>query len=270
MKKMKTKSIIIFILMFPFLCKSQILLEHSYPSPSKNTNLRVVNLSISGYKYVLTDYVNHTVKLFNLNHSLWKVISLSIPNNYTFFSGPNDISEALFNTDDLVELSYSYYQVASPNINFETKIINENGNVLLTIPHCPYASAVYTGSNGWKLIAPIDSVNSQSNSSQDVYDLVGTLPVEVDHVLNNSFSLSNPYPNPSKSKTKINYQLPYGTNTGIIIFYDIRGHEVKRFTVDNSFSSIELTTDDLNAGTYLYSLITPNDFSNVKKLIIIK
>lgn len=266
---MRTTVLIVTLFFLSGICKSQISLEHSFLASSKYTNASVVNLSHSGYKYVVQDEINYTVKLYNLNHSFWKTIPLNIPVGYTIIQ-VRDISETLFNLDTLLELAYSYYRT-QPTIDFVYKIINENNNILLTIPNCKYAYAVSTGANGWKLIAEIDSTNSYSIASNNIYSLVGTMPIMIsENGVNNSDVLSYPFPNPSQSSTIINYQLPDGNNSAEIVFYNLNGQEIKRFTVDNSFNTLELNNADLPSGTYLYQLVSRNFITPAKQMIIIK
>ena len=123
--------------------KAQITLEHSY-----NYAVSVVNLSVSGYKYSALDATTQEVKLFNLNHSLWKTITLNIPSGYTLQS-TNFISEKLFNLDNNVELLYTYYQT-SPSTSYVSKIISETGAVLLTMPNVYNNFVSSTGTNGTK------------------------------------------------------------------------------------------------------------------------
>ncbi len=270
---MKTKIFIIALLLFSSICKSQITLEHSYLTTSSTTYLNIINLSNSGYKYYLLDNANHTLKFYNLNHTLWKTITLTIPSGYTSLSVGN-ISETLFNADALIELSYSYYKYIAtpvPHLDCQAKIINENGTVLLTIPNAIGAYAQSTGANGWKLIVTMDSVNTTGVASYDVYSLPGTMPTAIlENDDNNIAALSNPYPNPSSNTVTINYQLPTGTNSGEIVFYNLAGEEIKRFQVDNSFKTLELNNSDLSVGTYLYHLETTNDISAAKKMVVIK
>jgi len=270
---MKTKILIISLLLFSSICKSQVSLEHSYPASSSKNYISLVNLTNSGYKYVLQDNINNTVKIYNLNHSLWKTITLNVPSDYRLEDVGN-ISETLFNLDALVELSYSYSKLILSNPSYmsnESKIINENGSVLLTIPNCYYPRAFSTGTNGWKLFASIDSSTSSGIASNDIYSLPGTMPIMItENEINNSNALSFPYPNPSQTSTTINYKLPEGTNTAEIVFYNLNGQEIKRFKVDNTFSTLELNNSDLPSGTYLYNLLSSNFMTDAKKMIIIK
>ncbi|MCE9538103.1 MAG: T9SS type A sorting domain-containing protein, partial [Bacteroidetes bacterium] len=78
------------------------------------------------------------------------------------------------------------------------------------------------------------------------------------------------YPNPTNSSTKIDYTLPNGINKGEIVFYDTQGKEVKRFNVDNTFNSLEISTEDLRSGIYYYNLQTAQGNSGAKKLVTVK
>src|ERR1039457_4149631 len=83
----------------------QITLEHTYP-PSNYIQVSVVNLSISGYKYVTYSSNRDTVKLYDLTHSLWKSIAIPIPIGQSIGLEVSYISETLFNSDNLVEFLY--------------------------------------------------------------------------------------------------------------------------------------------------------------------
>lgn len=90
----------------------------------------------------------------------------------------------------------------------------------------------------------------------------------VKNIKNNN--LSN-YPNPTaNNSTTIEYQLPQGEREGSIVVYDINGREVKKFRVDNNFNNIVLSTQDLQAGTYFYSLQTSQGVVGSKKMVVIK
>lgn len=266
---MKTFLLLISIILIGEKSNSQIILENSYPATSGIVNASIVNLANSGYKYTITDYKNNNIKLYNMNHSLWKTIQLSVPVGFTL-STINAISETLFNTDGLIELIYSYTKY-SPTINFESKIINENGSVLMTIPNCQLAYPVNTGSNGWKLISRIDSVNSFADAFTEIYSLVGYIPqVSVKEEIYQERFISTPFPNPSYEAVTINYQLPNDVSSAEIVIYSLNGNALKHYNVDKSFNSLKLDNSDLPAGTYLYDLITPNSSFTAKKMIVIK
>ena len=89
----------------------------------------VANLLLSGKKYYVFDNVASQVRLYNLNHSLWKTINIpATVSGLTFNSNdvPQYISENLFKLDGLVDMSIVYQGTGfSSNV-----IINETGAVV--------------------------------------------------------------------------------------------------------------------------------------------
>ena len=149
--------------------KSQISLEHTY-----NGYTYVANLSNSGYKYYVLDTQNETLKLYNPDHSLWKSVNLSVPGGYQLFTSVYNVSENLFSLDDKVGFSYSYY-TTTPSYQSETKVINENGTILLTIPGAAYAYAVELEDEA-KLLAYITNYSTNVTTTK-VYDLPGNMTI---------------------------------------------------------------------------------------------
>lgn len=86
-----------------------------------------------------------------------------------------------------------------------------------------------------------------------------------------TYALVQNYPNPFNPTTTIKYQIP---KNGLVTLkvYDILGSEVT--TLVNEFKNIgryEISFDasKLSSGVYIYRL-TANDFSNSKKMILMK
>jgi hypothetical protein len=102
-------------------------LEHTYTG---NDYVKRVKLENSGEKYYQLDELNNRVILYNSIHSEWNTISLS-PINDAISLSINHISENVINTDNLIEVVYTSYDAS---FNFESKISNESGTTLLTIP----------------------------------------------------------------------------------------------------------------------------------------
>lgn len=265
---MKTKLLIAICLVTGFL-NAQITLENSYNSPATGSGISSVNLSIAGYKYVITDTKNSTVKLYSLNHSLYKTIVLQVPSGFTLQTVGN-ISQQLFNSDALVEFTYTYWQMNGANVNFGTKVETETNNVLLSLPNCISAYVVNTISNGWKLIATIDSTNKWSAKNFDVYSLIGSLPMITSIGQNQPSEITtNLYPNPSSERVRIDYQLPEGISSGEVVLFDLNGSELRHYNIDKNFTSLDLNNNDLPSGSYFYN-ITAGSSSTTKKMIIVK
>ncbi len=264
--------LIAFMLFIATTAMAQITLAHTYQAISGYGNLTYVRLTSSGDKYALYDNLNNQVKLYNLNHSIWKTLNLTVTPGYTLL-GLYNISDGLFNTDSSIELFYTYWAYTTTNTPMtytsEARVIDENLTTLLTIPQCRSGSIVKMG-NGYKLFANIDSLNKAKVATHNVYDLVGSLPI-VTNVSGEieSGSISQPYPNPSSDKTIIGYELPEGVDNGEVVIYDINGSEIKKYTIDRSFNTLELDNSDLISGTYFYKLIAQG-VNGSKKMVIIK
>lgn len=243
--------------------RSQITLENSYPSPASNSNISFTRLTNAGDKFWIMDPLGKTLKLYDLNHSLWKTVNLPITTGQAI-SNVINVSDNLFDTDAKVEVMY-----VCAGTNYELKIINETGSVLKSL-RTFYAYLANTTS-GWKLMAAIDSLNKPfAKQWLEVYSLPGNQPAL--SIINSGTDpltvLSSPMPNPSANKTIIGYQLPAGTMQDQLVIYDLTGKEVKRYSVDYNFNTLELNTQELPSGTYLYNLLaSPN---SGKKLVVVK
>jgi hypothetical protein len=261
--------------------KGQITLEHTYTSAGSliafpnYQQLYITKLEVDGEKYVFVDRANKEVKFYNFNHTLWKTISYAGTIDLNSGSNTRDIlyiSQHLFDTDDEIEFLYDDID----GLIAVTQIVNEDGSILFTEndagpwvkinfpqPQLP----IYNTSSGTKMIL------SLGNGDANVYSLAGTLSSGIVANPNSEFNqlrTSFAYPNPTNSSTKIDYTLPNGITKGEIVFYDTQGKEVKRFNVDNTFNSLLVSTEDLQSGTYYYSLQTRQGVSGAKKLVTVK
>lgn len=87
----------------------------------------------------------------------------------------------------------------------------------------------------------------------------------------NKFNLSQNYPNPFNPNTKIDYSIPKKGFVSLKIF-DILGREIKTLVNENKTVgnySIDFNGTEFPSGVYFYKL-TCNDFTDVKKMILIK
>ena len=79
---------------------AQITYDNSY---SANSDLSLVKLHVSGYKYLKVDVQNLKIELYNVNHSLLKVIT--IPTTPFGNQKVLYVSENLFDNDNMVEFA---------------------------------------------------------------------------------------------------------------------------------------------------------------------
>jgi hypothetical protein len=232
--------------------RAQIYLEKNYDASTGLTEL-----AISGYKYYLMDVVNNQCRLYNMDHSAWKTINLTVPAGMYLYD-IKFVSETLFNTDSKVELAYIYYSYDTTLLfyTYYTKVINENGMELLSIPGCSYVEVDRPGTHGTKMLAYVydySIINWTLNTL--VYSLPGTLPTGGIAVEGGSRQ-ARPYPNPANAMIAIPYQLPEGISEGEISLVHVSGQLIQRYRVDRTFRELLIQTAGLPKGIYLYHLKT--------------
>jgi hypothetical protein len=146
-----------------------------------------------------------------------------------------------------------------------TQLININNSTMDVCIGCGgmVKGAIVNTPSGTKMLV------GMSNNSESVYSLCGSLPSGFNDLISpaNQPGHLSAYPNPANDYTTIEYTLPQGERTGEIIFTDMQGNLVKKFTVDQTFHDLRISTADLPAGTYLYSIITKSGISETRKMI---
>ena len=224
------KSILItaIILCSVITANAQITLENTYPSNTRSLGqfFQTVKLAVSGTKYVAINTDSSKITLYNLDHTLFKTINISVTNS-------NDavayISEHLFDTDDGIE-----YLIGSFDLDFLT-VYNEDGSVVWTESDCSQKCFI-----GWQVIGSVQPiVNTDSGTKMivhiessgvsgpiKVYGLPGTLLTGKKGLEGNGDEIPEQfkiYPNPSQDYSYIDYELPKGNDKGEIVIYDITG-----------------------------------------------
>ena len=258
---------------------AQITLQHTY---NTRTIFRV-SLTLAGYKFASYQADSNRINLYNLNHSVYKTIS--IPQYAGVYSNVVYITDQLFDLDSKIEYALIYSDSSNTSLG-HIRIYNEDGVLLFDRDSLGY---VYGGAASnpefYGLIASTDSgsfmVIHPVNNTSEVYSVPGKVPC--DECNNGVFNVvSDPgynvsggkigsaYPDPANSNTKIDYQLPPGVNEGEMIFYNLNGAEVKRIKVTNAFSTLLLSTQDLSPGSYYYILHASGFNSEGKKMIVIR
>ncbi|MGE0635697.1 MAG: T9SS type A sorting domain-containing protein [Bacteroidia bacterium] len=270
------KLILLALLAFSMNAQAQFTLEATYDSASTdNSNeygqgqLMVINFEVSGERYVKINRKGKLLSVYQMNHSLEKNIALPFLPTNPVGGDILYISQQLFNVDDKIEFMYvgSNY----PSLGGFTAIYNEEGSVLFTEPGTPLVRVnfhqqqypIYNTSQGTKMI-----LSYSGSGEAKVFGLQGTL-TQSQQLLNENL-INEAYPNPAIYSTRIDYVFPKGITHGFIVFYDLQGQEVKRFHVDDTFTYLLVSVDDIAAGTYYYQLQTSLKNSEGKKLVVVK
>lgn len=248
--------------------QGQITHEHTYSAVSAS----YINLPLAGYKYYVMDVANSQCRLYNNDHSLWKTINLSVPANY-YLCDIQFVTEDLFNSDNTIELLYvSYiYNTTLQYYTYDTRIADESGNVILSIPGAGYSN-VFPAQDGSKLFMWIyNYAVSPYTVSTAVYSVPGKVSTSVAEYKENSpTSLRNAYPNPATHEAIISYSLPSHVMQAELKLYTMNGVLLKSYTIDHNFSSIRLNTSELPAGMYIYRIESGSFKSESFKLSVSK
>lgn len=170
---MKNKIKLLSIFLICFFIKNahaQLTLENIFD----NEAVFRVNLEYDGEKYVTYLPDSQKIKLYHVNHVLWKEFNFNIPQNaeYEIYN----VSQALVNNDSLIEVTFAYrFNTSSP---FMAQIKSENGAVLFTLDEIMSSSAYHQNpleklsfqkiGNETKLIA---NVWTSPNEGYHVYSL---------------------------------------------------------------------------------------------------
>ena len=259
----------------------QITLEHEYYNRKL---LYHIKLESSGDKYASVKPNQDLIQIYNTDHSLFKTINIPPQPQKTFYDVAF-ITEKLFNLDT-TDIEYLITGFDSTGEYF-TSIYNEFGNLLF------HRDSVFPldflGVVGLLIPStPIFNIDSSAvmilmtyvNINNDFY--VYRLPGKIESDCCDDFATNiynqdlphrfvfNTFPNPSKGKTILQYELPEGIKKAELIIYSLNGIEIKRYQITNAFKSFELDNSDLSSGTYFYQLLLANSNFGTKKMLVIK
>lgn len=268
---MKTKKLklSLSLLLTTNLIFAQITLENTYSG-----NIIVVNLSNSGYKYWFVDPNNSQIKLYNLNHSLWKTINVPSISGYSI-SSVGLISETLFNTNPNDVEYYVLYSAttSTPTLNnYKFRIVDEYGSIILDNTYTSIyniSPAVrFVGGNNFKLSLMILLPSIQYTT--EIYSLPGTYPLQ--YVKNNTLENNEiiPYPNPTEKIIHIPINLDHNDKIAHLYILDLNGKVLDSYKVDGTFNDFIFDTSNYPNGIYLYEIESNGKIISRNKFVIEK
>ncbi|WP_346858965.1 T9SS type A sorting domain-containing protein [uncultured Draconibacterium sp.] len=245
--------------------KAQVTLDRTY-----NYSTTVVKLETNGYKYYLMDVPNAQCRIYNLDHSLFKTINCSVPNNF-YLADIKYVSEKLFDNDSGIELVYTYYKYnnSAQYYEYDSKIINEDGSAITTIDGARYVYVNQTEANTYKVFAYCyDYSVFPEIIWTNIYSLPGE-PVSAfagPETTKNNFV--NVFPNPATNTVKVAYKLPENINEGTLYLIDNSGNTVNQYIVDTHTDHLSISVNELASGVYHYFIAYNNTKTDSKKLVV--
>ncbi|MEE4259566.1 MAG: T9SS type A sorting domain-containing protein [Bacteroidales bacterium] len=243
---------------------AQITLENAYPES-------VAFAYLEGEYYYSVDFINNTCAIYNFDHTLKTVVNFDLATDWYLYDVAF-ISTKVFNDDELIEMlvvNYKYVAITDTTGYYEyaTRVISENGSILLDIPGGGY-SDIYNTSEG------------KSKLMVQTYDFSVSPPVYGTNIYNlpdndasfnaetSSLTLPPAYPNPSASFINVPYQLNENMSEGTLVITNMNGQEIKRQRIHEKSGMIILNSNNMTPSQYLYFIQSGNLRSGSKKIIV--
>lgn len=262
---MKKITQVFVLLLFSVFTYGQINFEQSYSYSGTYTKL-----ANSGYKIYIMDVNISQCRIYNVDHSLWKSISLDVPEDHYLYD-IRYVSEHLFTDDNTLALAFVFYYWDDVNLyyTYTAKIVTENGTELLSIPGCQYLYVHSLTDIGTKMTAYVyDNSIYPSTVETRVYNLPGELNTSQHDQPWDDLRMQAAFPNPAHDFVTVPYTLPDGSYEGTLRIMDNNGKFIKSYTVDRNFDHLRVKTDDLPQGMYLYRIESGSYTSPSQKLVI--
>lgn len=227
-------------------------------------SLTVEKINRTDYKYYLLDFSTDECIIYNLDHSIWKTISLPVPSGF-YSCELGLVSQHLFNTDDKIELVYVYYNYiqTSPTDGYYVYgsiILNEDGEILLTNDGIRYSYIKEIGDSNYQLFMYGYNYSVWPNEMwTDIYN-IGGISEEIKEIYFNSanslksMQISALYPVPANETVTIEYELLQNTDNVFVKIYSSSGILVDSKQIDNTFSSLILDVSSYSSGGYSFSI----------------
>lgn len=263
------KSIFIFCLfLISQTALPQLSLSHSF---DYSANITMINATT--YKYFIMDVPNEECRIYNPDFSIYRTISVPIPDGEWLYD-IRFVAEDLFNTDQNIELLYTYYKWITTNVNsgdgyyvYHSKLISETGSVLLDVPGALYSYIKETSPEEYSLFLYIYNLSVDPYTIKtNIYSIPGKLN-SFDEAKKSSVLL-NAFPNPADQYLDIEYILPQGTPMASLHIIDNSGREHSVYKVDGFSGKLRLQTNEFIPGIYYYYLENQGQKSEVKKVIM--
>ena len=259
-----------------------------------------ITTDISGNVYIEGAYygLGHTIKYNSFGTVKWDMPGnhnvAAIDNNSNVISAGITFNTVKYDSTGTPQWSVTYPQGGYTNaVNADASgniyVTGYSGNDYLTVKYSPGGAQQWTESYNGPGNGDDEAVAMALDGQGNVYvtgfsmgagtdydfatikysQLTGINPISSD--IPNSYSLSQNYPNPFNPSTKIKFGVPKSGGVRLVI-YDAIGREVATVVneqLNAGTYEAQWNASNFPSGVYFYK-ITSGDFSETKKLILIK
>jgi len=237
---------------------SQITFEHSYAGSAGYSQINDTE-----FRYYNFDTINNQCVIYDTDHQQLLAINIEL-SEFQTLNSISYVSEKLFNLDNQLELLYTYsewYQIEEVwYLEYNSKIIDQNGSSLLELPLAQYNTVSKTN-NGSKLLSWTYNFSLSSYPQEtNVYHLPGTY-TKLPETQNTD---TQAWPNPCSQ----HIYLPINEQVDIIRILNEQGQVIDELKAQNKTTQIKYDVNHLSAGLYFYQTIVDNKENPVQKFII--
>ena len=230
-------------------------------------------LEKDGSVFYTMDVTGERCRIYKPGYQLWKTVRIDVPKD-NWLTDIQFVSQHLFNTDDAVEMLIVYYEYVQTSTSYyyiyTTQVINENGDVLLSVPMGSYSLIKNTDDGTKLMVYETDYSVYPYPVTTHIYRIPGVL-MGVDLEENNSSGeIINAFPNPSDGNFSLRYTIPGQPRESWFILFNNAGSEVLREPLRPDGMNAEISRPGLKSGQYIYRIVTPNYQTKGQKLIINK
>lgn len=258
---MKTIILSLIFIASSVLAMAQISLEKSYDYSATSCEF-----SNGDQYYYLMDVALEQCRIYTTDHSLYKTINLTVPNNY-YISDIQLVSTNVFNTDNTIELLYIYEKYVATTtgyyMEYGLRVINEDGSNLLTLDNGGYAALKQVnGENKLFAYTYIYNTSGYYEVSTNIYSLGGTTSTV--SVTKMDVSV---YPNPANNKLIISTHDNPEIVGSEFNLYTVTGKKVMSQTITDKQEQV-IPINNVPSGAYFYSINNENNFKYSNTLIV--
>ena len=276
------KKLLIFLTLctqLSYLGSAQILTKkHSYEFKNENENNRfngVYNISYTKLlKYSFVDgndlYVYNTdFTLYDTYYDLYDIDDENL--DYVDI----DVTQDVWDNDDDIEIVIEkryFNQMTSTDIEDVITIYDHNLTQLDQL--VGFLDENYPDVIDDEIVYIIEySDQSDYNYSLDstvIYKIRDVITSSSNNVarVNNDMLSASPNPSPRNAKVSVKYVLPDNANTGELIFYSLKGEELKRVRVGKHVDHVDVSTSGMPRGMCVYKLKTSEGIVYSNKLMV--
>lgn len=247
---------------------AQIVFEQSFPYSGTITQLEK-----EGPKFYLMDIVAKECRIYNLDYSLYKTISLDVPADRYLYD-IQFVTQNLFDSDDGVELLYVFYQYVETATGYyyvyTTRIADENGSVLLDVPGGSWTEIKNISTEGARMMVWVTDYSVYPYPVETrIYKLDGQLSgVRAEQVP--GFHDNGFFPNPTTGIIRTNADR-FGTNDKAEwVIMDMAGKMVARVPVSEAGNPLDLKSIGLLNGIYLIRMESKNYQTKFQQIVLDK